>query len=86
MLPILNSEAIQASPPDRRGAAVATFYIFVDATIGFGAILLGAITDWLGFSATFITASVCIMIALILSGVLYGGKRGGGKKRGPTKG
>lgn len=80
MLPILNSEAIQASPPDRRGAAVATFYIFVDATIGFGAILLGAITDRFGFSATFITASVCIMIALILSGILYGGKRSGRKK------
>ena len=76
MLPILNAEAILASPPERKEAAVATFYIAVDATIGFGGLLLGLIWDGIGITATFLTASISIAIALILSYILYGRRRG----------
>jgi MFS family permease len=51
--------------PTRRGAANSTFFTAFDLGIGIGMIGTGLLSQWLGFSITFIISSVLVFLALI---------------------
>jgi predicted MFS family arabinose efflux permease len=50
--------------PNRRGAANSTFFTAFDLGIGIGMIGTGLLSEWLGFSITFLISSITILIAL----------------------
>lgn len=52
--------------PNRRGAANSTLFTCFDIGIGLGMIGTGMLSDWLGFSSTFLISSVVILLALNL--------------------
>ena len=58
---VLGSEAVRLAPPERRGAANATFYFAFDAAIGLGAAFWGVMIDRVGYHVCF---------ALIAAGAL----------------
>lgn len=52
--------------PSRRGAANSSFFTAFDLGIGFGMIGTGVLSQWFGFSYTFLLFTIIILIALII--------------------
>ncbi|MEA4954523.1 MAG: MFS transporter [Pseudoflavonifractor sp.] len=69
--PTLNTVSVAAVPPERRGAATATFFISVDAGMGIGSLLWGALIDRTTFTTIYLTAAgmlfLCIALLLLFS-------------------
>jgi MFS family permease len=68
--PLLNSLAITASPPHRRGTAMATFLTAMDIGIGFGASFWGVLVDVTSIDVIFPLCAGLSVLAYILFRVL----------------
>ena len=68
-LPVFNALAVKKAAPYRRGAASATFMLFIDIGIGFGASIWGIALDLSArnYSYMFYGAAACQILALVLS-------------------
>ncbi len=64
--PTFNAIAVKDVDQKRRGAANATFYIALDLGIGGGSILLGYISNYLGYSAIYIISAVSVALSLVI--------------------
>jgi MFS family permease len=71
-LPMGQAIAVKYAEPHRVGNAVSTYFIFADAGIGVGALILGSFASRIGFSNTFYVATVIVVAALILYWQLHG--------------
>lgn len=60
--PILNTIVIKLSPPERRGAANATYYATLDTGFGLGSFLWGLVSQIAGFTVVFL---ICAFFALL---------------------
>jgi MFS family permease len=72
LFPALMSLAVSRAPASERGSVVGTFTAFFDLAFGLGAVTLGAISEALGFSGLFLSAS-----AIAAAGTLLLVKSGG---------
>lgn len=70
--PALMATAVRSTPPARRGAANATFFMGFDIGIGLGAIIWGAIAEVTGYQTIYLLAVVPVVIAFFI----YIGKGG----------
>jgi MFS family permease len=64
--PILNALVISLSPPERRGAANATFAMAMDLGIGLGAVTLGFLAQKMGYVYMFSSSAIFALIALAM--------------------
>ncbi|MBP3040797.1 MFS transporter [Bacillaceae bacterium Marseille-Q3522] len=64
--PALQAWSVEKAPPSRRGMANATFFSFFDLGVGIGAILFGQIAHWSGYYFIYISASISVMISVLL--------------------
>lgn len=64
--PILNALVITLAPPERRGAAIATFSMAMDLGIGSGAIILGFIIQKAGYVYMYTSSAFFAVLALIV--------------------
>ncbi|AFQ45018.1 MFS transporter [Desulfosporosinus meridiei] len=64
--PILNALVITLSPPERRGAANATFAVAMDLGIGLGAVILGFIAQELGYVYMYGSSVIFALLALVM--------------------
>lgn len=64
--PILNALVITFSPPERRGAANATFAVAMDLGIGLGAVFLGFLTQKMGYSYMYGISAIFALLALVM--------------------
>jgi len=64
--PVLNALVISLAPPERRGAANATFFSAMDLGIGLGAVILGAISEWVGYSLMYGISTLFALLALAI--------------------
>jgi len=64
--PILNALIITLAPPERRGAANATFAVAMDLGIGLGAVILGYLTQKMGFMYMYGSSAVFALFAMIM--------------------
>ncbi len=78
--PSLQALTIMLAPPERRGAANATFFSAFDLGIGAGAILLGLLSGWVGYGMMYLISSLAGVIAIFLYWVLLGGNKKHGEK------
>lgn len=62
----LQTMAVLNSPPNRIGAANATFFTGFDGGIGFGSILSGLLATWFSYSSMFLMVAVLPAIALLM--------------------
>jgi len=66
--------AIKLTPPERSGLATSTFFIALDAGLGFGPSILGAIEPAIGYGNLFIVLGFITIFSLALYIVLHGRK------------
>lgn len=66
--------AVKLTPPHRMGLATSTFFIFMDAGLGFGPYLLGFIISVTGYSELYAILSGVAVITLFLYFLLHGRK------------
>ncbi|MFD1032394.1 MFS transporter [Metaplanococcus flavidus] len=66
--------AVKLTPPHRMGLATSTFFIFLDAGLGFGPYILGFIIPLTGFSTLYVILGFTALAASILYYVLHGKK------------
>lgn len=62
--PIFNTIVIKLSPPERRGAANATYYATLDISFGLGSFIWGMVSQYAGFTAVFVLCAVSVTISL----------------------
>lgn len=77
-LPVFNALAVQDVAHHRRGAASATFMLFLDIGIGFGASIWGIVLDLSGknYSVMFYGAAGCTLLTLVLSLIFFSRRTG----------
>lgn len=68
--PILNALVISSSPPERRGAANATFAMAMDLGIGLGAVTLGFLAQKMGYEYMYGLSAIFALLALVMYFVL----------------
>lgn len=66
--------AVKLTPSHRLGLATSTFFIFLDAGLGFGPYLLGFIIPLTGYSMLYTILGVLVFVSTILYFFLYGKK------------
>lgn len=64
--PILNALVISLSPPERRGAANATFAVAMDLGIGLGAVTLGFVAQKIGYVYMYGSSVIFALLALVM--------------------
>lgn len=64
--PALQVAILRLAPPEKRGVANATFFTAFDLGIGLGAILLGFVSQLMGYQMLFIVCAVSGFISLLL--------------------
>lgn len=63
--PIMNTIVIKLSPPERRGAANATYYATLDIGFGIGSFAWGVVSQLAGFTAVFLSCAFCIVLSIL---------------------
>ncbi len=66
IFPVLEANAMKKVPPERRIAANATFYNFLDIGSGLGPLLFGAAAQFTGYSNTFFLSSLIFVMMLVI--------------------
>ncbi|GGE64149.1 MFS transporter [Priestia taiwanensis] len=64
--PALQAATIQLAPPEKRGVANATFFTAFDLGIGLGSILLGFVSQFMGYQVLFFICAVVAGISFVL--------------------
>lgn len=64
--PTLQALAVAKCPPNRRGAASATFSSAFDLGIAIGALLLGVVVQLVGYQAMYSVCSVIVVVGLVV--------------------
>ncbi len=62
--PILSAILIRLAPPERRGAANATYFAVIDIAVGSGSIAMGIVSQKWGFFVFFVVLAVVFAISL----------------------
>lgn len=66
VMPILNAITIKLCPPDRRGAANATFFAAIDVGMGAGSIVWGFVSQNAGFPIIYFLSTAIVIIPALL--------------------
>ncbi|WKA58477.1 MFS transporter [Planococcus shenhongbingii] len=66
--------AVKLTPPHRMGLATSTFFIFMDAGLGFGPYILGFIIPLTGYSTMYVIVAFAALAAAFLYYFLHGKK------------
>lgn len=66
--------AIKLMPPHRMGLATSTFFIFLEAGLGFGPYLLGFIIPLTSYRTLYVIMGVAILATTVLYYFLHGQK------------
>ena len=65
VVPTTQAMSVLNIPANRRGAANATLYLFVDLGVGLGSFIWGALAHRVGFSLMYLLAIIPILCALV---------------------
>jgi MFS family permease len=66
--------AVKLTPPHRMGLATSTFFIFLDAGLGFGPYILGFIIPLTGYRSLYVILGVFVLTTSVLYYLLHGKK------------
>jgi MFS family permease len=66
--------AVKLTPPQRMGLATSTFFIFLDAGLGFGPYLLGFVLPFSSYSTLYMILGVVVILSSGLYFLLHGKK------------
>ncbi|WP_409304818.1 MFS transporter [Peribacillus sp. SCS-155] len=66
--------AVKLTPPHRMGLATSTFFIFLDAGLGFGPYVLGLIIPVTGYSSLYVIMGILALVSIVFYYFLHGRK------------
>ncbi|WP_026565695.1 MFS transporter [Bacillus sp. UNC41MFS5] len=66
--------AVKLTPPHRMGLATSTFFIFLDAGLGFGPYILGFIIPLTGYRTLYVILGAVVLASMVLYHFLHGKK------------
>ncbi|GIO25493.1 MFS transporter [Ornithinibacillus bavariensis] len=66
--------AVKAAPPQSVGLATSTYYIFLDAGLGFGPYLLGLIIPYMGYRKLYMVMGFLVLFTTIIYYLMHGKK------------
>lgn len=66
---------VRAAPSHRMGMATSTFYVFADAGLGFGPLILGLLVPLCGYRGMYLIGGLSAVVLLVLYLVLHGRKQ-----------
>jgi MFS family permease len=72
--PGLQMIVAKITPPYRLGLALSTFFIFLDAGLGFGGYIIGYIAERIGFQNMFLTMAAVVLCIMPLYYLAHGRK------------
>ena len=64
--PLLNAMIFKIASPQRKGVANSTFALFGDIGNGIGATVWGTLSQYSGYTVTYLVSAICIVIAVII--------------------
>ncbi|AEI40900.1 MFS transporter [Paenibacillus mucilaginosus] len=67
--PALQAATLRIAHPERRGVANASFLTAFDLGIGLGSILLGAVSEYLGYPTLFTISAVSVAVSMMIGAV-----------------
>lgn len=79
--PTTQALSISHVPPERRGAATATYFLFLDLGLGLASVLWGFVAQFLGYELMYLTVIIPSVLALL---VYLFFERQAGKQRSPN--
>lgn len=72
MQSITQAIAVKMTPPHRIGLATSTYYIALDAGLGFGPYVLGYLIPLTGYSSLYIIMGLMVLVTTVLYFFLHG--------------
>lgn len=64
--PLLNAMIFKIASPQRKGVANSTFALFGDIGNGIGATVWGTLSQYSGYTMTYLVSALCIVVAIII--------------------
>lgn len=64
--PTMQAISVSYVPPERRGAATATYYFFIDLGLGLGSVLWGLVAQCLGYDQLYLMAVIPSLFSLLV--------------------
>jgi len=64
--PTMQALSVSYVPPERRGAATATYFLFLDLGLGLGSVLWGFVAQYLGYELMYLMVIIPSMLALLV--------------------
>lgn len=75
MQSITQAIAVKVTPPDRIGLATSTYYIALDAGLGFGPYLLGYLIPLTGYSSLYFMMGLMVFVTIVLYFFMHGKRK-----------
>ncbi|OTG79481.1 MFS transporter [Acinetobacter sp. ANC 5054] len=69
---VCQTVAVKSAPLERMGFATSTFFIFLDAGLGFGPYFIGMMLDYIGYSQLYLYSAFAAFACIVLYYLLHG--------------
>lgn len=73
---VCQTVAVKSASIERMGFATSTFFIFLDAGLGFGPYFIGQALDYINYSQLYFYSAMCVLTCIVVYYLLHGRKVG----------
>lgn len=71
---VCQTVAVKSASIERMGFATSTFFIFLDAGLGFGPYFIGQALDYINYSQLYFYSAMCVLACIVIYYLLHGRK------------
>ncbi|OAL79279.1 multidrug MFS transporter [Acinetobacter sp. SFB] len=71
---VCQTVAVKSASIERMGFATSTFFIFLDAGLGFGPYFIGQALDYIDYSQLYFYSAMCVLVCILIYYLLHGRK------------
>ena len=71
---VCQTVAVKSASIERMGFATSTFFIFLDAGLGFGPYFIGQALDYIDYSQLYFYSAMCVLVCIVIYYLLHGRK------------
>ncbi|WP_425917510.1 MFS transporter [Acinetobacter sp. TSRC1-2] len=71
---VCQTVAVKSASIERMGFATSTFFIFLDAGLGFGPYFIGHALDYIDYSQLYFYSAMCVLVCIVVYYLLHGRK------------
>jgi predicted MFS family arabinose efflux permease len=71
---VCQTVAVKSASIERMGFATSTFFIFLDAGLGFGPYFIGQALDYIDYSQLYFYSAMCVLACIVIYYLLHGRK------------